>query len=97
MMEPVIGFPVFRGLQKPLEFLGIRGRFMYFAAVTAGGAILGYFLASLAFGNGVGAVIAIAFLAIGLVTIYTKQKEGLHRKKRFDGIVVYGNIFRNHL
>lgn len=96
-MEPFIGFPVFRGLQKPLEFLGIRGRFMYFAAATAGGAILGYFVASLALGEGVGAVIAIAILAIGMATIYTKQKEGLHKKKRFDGVVVYGNIFRNHL
>ena len=70
---------------------------MYFAAATAGGAVLGYFLASLAFGEGIGAVIAISILAIGLVTIYTKQKEGLHKKKRFTGIVVYSNLFKTHL
>ena len=30
------GIPVFKGLQKPLEFMGIRGRFLTYAA----GAIL---------------------------------------------------------
>ena len=37
------GFPVFKGLQKPLEFLGIRGRFLTIAAATIGGAFLGFF------------------------------------------------------
>ena len=27
------GYPVFKGLQKPLEFMGIRGRFLTLAAM----------------------------------------------------------------
>ena len=29
-------FPVFKGLQKPLEFMGLRGRFMMLAAAGVG-------------------------------------------------------------
>ena len=30
------GYPVFKGLQKPLEFMGIRGRFLTLAAGAIG-------------------------------------------------------------
>ena len=30
-------YPLFKGLQKPLEFMGIQGRYIYWAAATAGG------------------------------------------------------------
>ena len=33
-MEEIISYPVFKGLQKPLEFMGIRGKFIYYAAGT---------------------------------------------------------------
>ena len=94
MTGPVNGFPVFRGLQKPLDFLGIRGRFMVFAAATAGSTILWYFLAAWLFGPGVAGGMSIAILGVGLVTIYTKQKQGLHNKKRDRGIFIYHNLFK---
>ena len=34
----------YKGLQKPLEFMGIRGRFIIIAAVTVVGSFLSYFL-----------------------------------------------------
>ena len=55
------GYPVFRGLKKPLEFMGIRGRFLTLAAV-------------------------------GLITIYIKQRGGLHNKKRSRGIYIYRSL-----
>ena len=39
-------YPPFKGLQKPLEFMGIQGRYIYWAAATAGGAIIGFIAAS---------------------------------------------------
>ena len=33
-------YPLFKGLQRPLEFLGIQGRYIYWAAVTTCGAIV---------------------------------------------------------
>ena len=39
-----ITYPVFKGLQKPLEFMGVQGRYIYWAAAAAGGAIIGFIL-----------------------------------------------------
>ena len=33
-MGNIVSYPVFKGLQKPLEFMGIRGKFIYYAAGT---------------------------------------------------------------
>ena len=38
-------YPLFKGLQKPLEFMGIQGRYIYWAAGAIGGAIVGFILA----------------------------------------------------
>ena len=38
-------FPIFKGLQKPLEFMGVQGRYIYWAAGAIGGAIVGFILA----------------------------------------------------
>ena len=29
-------YPVFKGLQRPLEFMGLRGRYITWAAIAAG-------------------------------------------------------------
>lgn len=38
-------YPLFKGLQRPLEFMGIQGRYIYWAAGSAGGAIVGFVIA----------------------------------------------------
>ena len=45
------GYPVFKGLQMPLEFMGIRGRFIVIAAATFGVAFLGFILFYVLFGT----------------------------------------------
>ena len=37
-------YPIFKGLQRPLEFFGLQGRYVYWAAATAGGAVAGFIL-----------------------------------------------------
>lgn len=87
-------FPVFKGLQKPLEFLGIRGRFLLIAGLTIGGCFLGFFVSSLLFGQLAGFITFLVSLGTGLVSIYIKQKQGLHSKKRHKGIYVYHYLFK---
>ena len=41
------GYPVFKGLQKPLEFMGIRGRFLTLAAAAIGVSFVGFIVFSL--------------------------------------------------
>ncbi len=46
------GYPVFKGLQKPLEFMGIRGRFLTLAAAAIGVSFVGFIGFSIALGKG---------------------------------------------
>ena len=39
-----VSYPMFKGLQKPLEFMGIQGRYITWAAIAVGGAILGFII-----------------------------------------------------
>lgn len=86
-------YPVFKGLQKPLEFLRIRGRFLYFAAATAGGSFLVYLIAGIIFGQLIGLAALAASLIIGLAAIYIKQHSGLHSKKRYRGVLIFHKLF----
>ena len=88
------GFPVFKGLQKPLEFLGIRGRFLTIAAATVGGAFLGFFALNALLGQVTAFIMTLCAIAVGLVTIYVKQKTGLHSKRRDRDIYIYHNLFK---
>ena len=86
------GFPVFKGLQKPLEFMGIRGRFLTLAAVAIGVSFVGFIVFSIALGKLAGFIAMLVMAAAGLATIFVKQRSGLHNKKRAKGIYVYKNI-----
>lgn len=88
-----IGYPVFKGLQKPLEFMGIRGKFIFYAAGVFMLAFLG-FLGTYIIGGLLPAVIALLVIAgSGLLFIFIKQKSGLHGKKKYKGIVHYYGLY----
>lgn len=82
-------FPVFKGLQKPLEFMGIQGRYIYWAAGTAGGAIVGFILAYCLIGFVVGLIVLVVAISTGAALIFLKQRKGLHTKKSEQGVFVY--------
>ena len=84
-----VAYPVFKGLQKPLEFMGIQGRYIYWAAGAAGGAIFGFILGYCIVGFIVGLIILAVALSAGIGMIMIKQKKGLHSKKNDNGIFVY--------
>ncbi len=88
------GYPVFKGLQKPLEFMGIRGRFLTLAAAAIGVSFVGFIVFSIALGKLAGFIAMLVMTVTGLVTIYVKQRGGLHNKKRNRGIYIYHNLLR---
>ena len=53
MQTNYAGYPVYKGLQMPLEFMGIRGRFIGIAAATFGAAFLGFIAGYVLFGLGI--------------------------------------------
>lgn len=82
-------YPLFKGLQRPLEMMGLQGRYIYWAAGAAGGAIAGFIIAYCLLGFVAGLVVLVAVLSTGVVLIILKQRKGLHSKKNDRGVYVY--------
>ena len=82
-------YPLFRGLQRPLEFMGIQGRYIYWAAATAGAAILGFIIGYCILGFLTGLIILVASLGVGAALVMVKQRRGLHSKKSDKGVFIY--------
>lgn len=84
-----VSYPMFKGLQKPLEFMGIQGRYITWAACAVGGAILGFIIAYCILGFVVGLIVLAVSLCTGAGLIFFKQKKGLHTKKEDHGVFIY--------
>ena len=82
-------YPLFRGLQRPLEFMGLQGRYIYWAAGTAGGALLGFIMAYCIIGFVAGLITLVASVSIGAALVLYKQKKGLHTKKEDKGVYIF--------
>ena len=83
------GFPVLKGLQQPLEFMGIQGRYIYWAAAAVGGAIAGFIIAYCIAGFVAGLVVLVLALGVGAVLVFTRQRKGLHTKREDLGVFIY--------
>ena len=84
-------YPVFKGLQKPLEFLGFQGRYIYWAAGTAGGGILGFIIGYVSAGFVAALIIISLVLSVGGIAIMVKQRKGLHSKQTDQGVFVFAH------
>ena len=82
-------YPIFKGLQKPLEFMGVQGRYIYWAAGAIGGAIVGFILAYCLIGFVAGLIALVVSLGTGAAFIFMKQKKGLQSKKEDNGVFIY--------
>ena len=82
-------YPLFKGLQRPLEVMGLQGRYIYWAAGTAGGASAGCIAAYCLAGCGAGLAALTVFLSVGIVLLFFKQRKGLNSKRTDRGVFVY--------
>ena len=89
-----VGYPIFRGLQKPLEFIGLQGRYIVWAAVTAGIGLVGFMMVYIFLGFVVGLVFAVVVFSTGISMILVKQRRGLHSKKVEKGLFVYSTCIK---
>ena len=77
-----VSYPMFKGLQKPLEFMGIQGRYITWAACAVGGAILGFIIAYCIFGFVVGLIV----LAVSLCTTTVCLSTLVHEECNFHRV-----------
>lgn len=87
------GYPVFRGLQRPLEFMGIRGRFLYYTAGAIAGAFFGYILCVILVGQLVGFLVLVLIALGGYGASRVMQTYGLHSKPRSKDIYIVKTLF----
>lgn len=82
-------YQMFKGLQHPLEFMGLQGRYITWAAITAGVGILGFMLVYALLGFLLALVFAVVSISCGIGLIMVKQRKGLYSKKTDKGIYIY--------
>lgn len=81
-------YPVYKGLQKPLIFKGFKGRFIYWGiGFLLAGLVLGALTMSL-LSMWLGAIVLIGTITGGLLYTASRQKDGLHRKRRSSDIQI---------
>lgn len=82
-------YQMFKGLQRPLEFMGLQGRYITWAAITAGVGILGFMLVYALLGFLLALAFAVVSISCGIGLIMIKQRKGLYSKKTDKGIYIY--------
>lgn len=86
-------YHVFKGLQRPLEFFGFRGRYLIWAAAAVAVSLLGFMILYVAVSFLVAIIVSLVSLGIGAVAIFVKQQFGLHSKKVEKGIFVFARLW----
>lgn len=80
---------MYKGLQRPLEFMGLQGRYIAWAAISAGTALIGFILAYVIAGFIAALVCCSVALGVGFGLILLKQKRGLSSKQVHNGVYIY--------
>lgn len=82
-------YPLLKGLQKPLEFMGLQGRYIYWAAGTIVGTIVAFIIIYCLLGFIAGLITAVSCASAGAGLIIVKQRKGLHTKKSDNGVFIF--------
>lgn len=82
-------YPLLKGLQKPLEFMGLQGRYIYWAAATIVGTIVLFIIVYCLVGFFIGLITAVVCASSGAGLILIKQRKGLHTKKSDHGVFIF--------
>lgn len=80
---------VFKGLQRPLELLGLQGRYVWWGVGSGGGGLLSLMIGAIVFGFLIGLILFTVIVGTGTIMILVKQRHGLHTKHVDKGIFVY--------
>lgn len=82
------GYPVYKGLQQPLVFKNLKGRYIYWGLASVFGGFLSAVLLTVAVNFLIGFVCMLAVTMAGLLYTNSRQKQGLHAKTRSAGVYI---------
>jgi uncharacterized membrane protein len=92
-----IAFSVFKGLQRPIQFKGLKGSYIYFAFGIALGSLFVAIIVS-TMTNFLTATFSMAIFVFGGIigmALY-QRKYGLYRKNINKGVFVIHNLFNDN-
>jgi phosphate/sulfate permease len=87
-------YSVYKGLQRPIQFKGLKGNYIYFVFAIALGSLF-VAVCVTPFTNFLTGCISMVFFVFGGIigmALY-QRKYGLYRKRIFKGIYIIHNIF----
>lgn len=87
-------YPVYKGIMRPIEFMGLKGRFIIWGVVASLGSLILFFVAYILLGILWGLISSFSLLLSSVLYIIINQKKGLHSKKINKGIFCYDRIFK---
>ena len=82
------GYSVYKGLQQPLVFKTLKGRYIYWGLASVFGGFLSAVLLTVAVNFLVGFVGMLSVTMAGLLYTNHRQKGGLHAKTRSCGVYI---------
>lgn len=86
-------YPVFKGLQMPLQLFGLQGRFLIYAAVIVATVLFGFILMYSLISATAGFLFAIVSAGGGGAFFYRQYRKGLHSKRLNRDIYIYKNVY----
>lgn len=89
-------YPVFKGLQRPLEIFGLRGRYIWWAAGALFCGFLAFVILNISVGLLAALVATLVIVGFGFIAIQLKQRKGLHSKKEYKGIFIFHHAVSDH-
>lgn len=87
-------YGIYKGLQRPLEFMGLQGRYIVWGACGGLLAFILFVIMFALFGLGIGLLTLIVSLATLILLIAIKQRAGLHDKNRMKGVYITTHLFK---
>ena len=89
-----LSFPAYKGVQRPIMFKSLKGKYIYFAMVFGfTGLIVGFILMA-TLGLKIGLPVMVIVSGGGIFYCLIRQKRGLHSKNNVQGTFVIKNIIR---
>lgn len=83
------GYVTSKGLQRPLEVFGLRGRYIYWAVGTVIATFVLFVAGFIFSGFTVGLIMSTAVLGAGGGLTFIKQSKGLCSKKDDKGVFIF--------
>ena len=89
-MSPVC-YPLYKGLQKPLQYKGFKGKYIFWGITSIFlGVLSGSIMAALS-SSTIAGFTSVISMTLGIIYTRYKQRSGLSDKKHNTGVYIYAN------